>query len=84
MRSCAEPDVSPQPPSRSSLSVGLEWASRVMTIGLEFALPALAGWWLDERLGTRPWVLLVGAALGFATGMVQLVRIGQAGPRTGI
>lgn len=73
----------PSEPSRSPLSVGVEWASRVMTIGLEFALPALGGVWLDRRLGTGPWMVLVGSGLGFAAGMVHLLRIGREGSRIG-
>jgi F0F1-type ATP synthase assembly protein I len=59
------------------------WASRVTTLGLEFALPALGGFWLDGRLGTLPWVTLLGSILGFTVGITHLLRIarqGSAGP----
>ena len=39
-----------QPEPRSILSVGMQWASRVSTIGLEFALPPLMGVGLDRWL----------------------------------
>jgi len=66
-----------RPESRSVLAVGLEWASRVMTIGLEFALPPLLGSWLDRRWGTSPGLTVVGALLGFALGMMQILRIAR-------
>lgn len=71
---------------RSSLSVGMGWASRVTTVGLMFVVPALLGVLLDRWWGTSPLTLLTGAVLGFAVGMVQVLRIaregagGRAGP----
>lgn len=48
------------------------------TVGLEFALSALlglfAGQWLDKRLGTSPWLSLVGLGLGSAAGLRALIR----------
>lgn len=32
-----------------------------------------AGYWLDERLGTRPFLLLLGAALGIGAGLYHFV-----------
>ena len=57
------------PEPRSPLGVGLELASRITTIGLEFALPAAAGYGLDSWLGTTPAATLIGAVLGFLAGM---------------
>jgi F0F1-type ATP synthase assembly protein I len=57
----------------------LSWASRVTGLGLEFALPALAGHWIDGRLGTRPWVTLLGCFLGIAAGFVHLMQIAREG-----
>jgi hypothetical protein len=68
-----------QPERRSSLSVGIEWASRVSTLGLEFALPPLAGAYCDRRAGTTPWLTLLGVVLGFAVGMMHILRIARAG-----
>ena len=68
---------------RSNLSVGLDWASRVTTVGLEFVVPPLLGHWLDLRLGTSPVVLLIGAVLGFALGMMQILRIARRGTGDG-
>ncbi|AMV36690.1 Putative F0F1-ATPase subunit [Planctomyces sp. SH-PL62] len=61
--------------SRSGVSVGLEWGSRVTTIGLEFALPAVLGRGLDRWLGTAPWLTAGGAVLGLAIGMLHVLRL---------
>lgn len=36
-------------------------------------LGCLAGLGLDRRFSTEPWLLLAGAALGFATGLASFV-----------
>lgn len=61
------------------MSAGIMWASRVTTLGLEFALPPLVGLYLDNRWHTRPVALLVGSVLGFAAGMVHILRIAREG-----
>ncbi|HEY8347500.1 MAG TPA: AtpZ/AtpI family protein [Symbiobacteriaceae bacterium] len=33
-----------------------------------------AGWWLDNRLETRPWFLLAGIGLGLTVGFHSLIR----------
>jgi Putative F0F1-ATPase subunit Ca2+/Mg2+ transporter len=69
-----------QPEPRSPLGVGLELASRVATVGLEFALPAAAGYWADSRLGTMPAATVTGAVLGFLVGMLHAVRMSREIP----
>ena len=64
---------------RSNLSVGLSWAARVTSVGLEFALPPVLGAWLDGWWGTSPWALLAGTASGFALGMAHTLRIAREG-----
>jgi F0F1-type ATP synthase assembly protein I len=66
---------------RSSLSVGLEWATRITSVGLEFVVPALLGALLDGWAGTSPAALLVGAVLGFGVGMMHVLRIAREGTR---
>jgi ATP synthase protein I len=70
----------PEPEPPSTLSVGMQWASRVTTVGLEFALPALMGAGLDRWWGTGPLATVVGAVLGFAVGMMHILRIAREGP----
>ena len=47
-------------------------------LGIQFALTFLAfgaiGWWLDTKLGTAPWLMLIGIALGAAGAFWSLVR----------
>lgn len=37
-------------------------------------LCALAGWWLDRKFDTAPWLLLSGALFGLAAGMYAFIR----------
>lgn len=60
------------------MSAGLIWAYRISTLGLEFSLPALAGFALDRRWGTAPTATLVGAGLGFLLGMLHMIRLASA------
>lgn len=69
------------PVRRSPLALGFEWASRITTVALGFVLPTVGGAWLDERLGSRPWGVLIGTALGVTAGLVQLVRLARASTR---
>jgi len=72
------------PESRSPLALGLEWSSRVVTIGLEFALPPALGYGVDSWLHTAPVATIAGAVLGFATGTLHTVRMSRRfaeGPR---
>ena len=51
---------------------------RYAGLGLQFTatvgLLALAGYWLDGKLGTLPLFLLLGVLLGFLGAMVSIVR----------
>lgn len=47
-------------------------------LGIQFVITVMAflflGQWLDRRLGTIPWLLLLGVLLGAALGMWNMVR----------
>ena len=60
---------------RSSLALGLEWSSRITTVALEMVVPALVGYWIDLKLGTRLVFLVSGTVLGFVTGLMSLLRM---------
>jgi F0F1-type ATP synthase assembly protein I len=49
-----------------------------LSLGLELALYLLVfifiGRFLDRRYGTEPWLMIAGAALGFAGGFYALIR----------
>lgn len=66
-----------QQESQSPLALGIEWASRITTIGLMFALPAMLGYGVDSWLHTTPAGTIAGAGLGFAVGMLQTVRMSR-------
>jgi ATP synthase protein I len=52
------------------------------TLGLEFALSVLVGLfggrWLDARLGTAPWLAIVGFGFGVAAGARAIYRAARA------
>lgn len=62
---------------RSPLAIAMEWSSTVTTISIEMVVPGLVGYWVDQRLGTAPLLLVIGMALGVPLGIWQLVRITQ-------
>lgn len=62
---------------RPPLIVGLEWSARIVTVGLEFALPTLGGWWLDRQWGTQ-WLWIAGSALGLVVGGMHLIQLAVA------
>ncbi len=67
-----------RPPPGDDLSQGMYWASRITTIALEFALPALLGLAVDRFVWRfSPAGVLLGAVLGFAVGMMHLLKIAQ-------
>jgi fatty acid desaturase len=52
-----------------------QWATRIMVVSLEMVLPGLAGYWLDQRLGTGVLLMFVGFALGGTAAIVHLVHL---------
>ena len=65
--------------SRSKLAVGMDWAARASSIGLEFVLPTLLGAYLDSKFGSSPLCVVLGAFLGFGVGMTHILRIAKDG-----
>jgi len=63
-------------PHASPIGEAMAWASRIMAIGLVMFLPAVAGSWLDSRLGTSC-LGPAGLALGFSAGLAWLVQIAR-------
>lgn len=66
-----------RPEPDSVVSLGVRWATRVTSIGLEFALPPLLGGYLDRRWGTGSILTIVGALFGFTAGMVHILAIAR-------
>lgn len=52
---------------------------KLSSVGLELALSVLiglfAGRWLDRKLGSDPWLMIVGICLGFAAGLRSLMKM---------
>ncbi len=51
----------------SASSVGLE-------LGLSVIIGLLVGYWLDQKLGTQPWMMLLWLVLGLVAGFRGVVR----------
>jgi len=64
---------------RSDLVRTYEKVGPYLQIGWSLAaamtLGCLGGWWLDKKLGTTPWLLILGAVLGMVAGFVELYRV---------
>ncbi len=62
------PGDAPKPPS----------PFRFVGVGFELVVPLLVGMWLgwrlDRWLGSTPWLMLVGTALGMAAGFLAFFR----------
>jgi hypothetical protein len=57
-----------------AMGEALGWAARIIAAGVAMFLPAVAGGFLDARLGTE-WLGPVGLAIGFVAGLAWLVRM---------
>jgi F0F1-type ATP synthase assembly protein I len=70
-------DGSDQPPSKKDAST-LQALASLAGIGFEFLaavlLPGALGWWLDQKFGSAPWIMLSGGVFGFAAGLYLMLR----------
>ena len=68
----------PQPSKSTRLEV-ISTVGKYMDLGFIFVVAAGGGAWggylLDSRLGTDPWLLLVGALLGIAAGFYHFFSV---------
>ena len=59
--------------------------ARLSSIGLEMAVATFIGWlfgnWLDGKLGTRPWLMILFLLLGVTAGFLGLVRAAREASR---
>jgi ATP synthase protein I len=57
----------------------LKTIGQLSTVGLSFVLALVmgfgAGFWLDGRLGTSPWLAMLGFAMGVGAGVLNVVRV---------
>lgn len=54
------------------------WATQITTIAMEMVVPAILGWWLDQKLGTRPALVTAGGAIGLLSGLIHLLRVAKS------
>jgi hypothetical protein len=52
----------------------MEWVTKITTVGLEMALPAIGGAYLDQRLRSTYWAL-IGLVFGVVVGMWHLLQM---------
>ena len=66
-------------PSKSTWPEVIRTVGKYMDLGLTFVVAAVGGagvgYWLDSRLGTKPWLLLVGALLGITAGFYHFFSV---------
>ena len=55
----------------------LEYAGLGVEIAASFAVPILAGYWLDEKFQTSPWLLIAGIFLGIVFMLAIFLRIAR-------
>lgn len=67
----AEPPVAPRARMLTLLSLGF-------SVPLAIVIGGGAGWLLDRRLGTEPWLFLVFLAFGIVAGLRNVVRAASA------
>ncbi len=60
----------------SPVGEAMAWASRIIAVGIAVFLPAVAGNWLDSRLGTE-FLGMAGLVLGFVLGLTWLVQLSR-------
>lgn len=64
----------PRRPNRQPIPDAGQYASVGLQFGLGILVFTFAGSWLDRRLGTSPWLLMLGVALGFALSAAWIYR----------
>lgn len=55
----------------------LALAGAGLELGLVIAAMTLGGWWLDQKMGTRPWLMVIGLAVALIGGTYNVYRQGK-------
>lgn len=71
------PHLENPPDDRSETAIGYHWAARGMTVAVEMIVPGVCGLWLDQKLGTKVVLTILGFALGLVGGIWHLIRMTQ-------
>lgn len=60
----------------------LKTLGQLSTVGLSFVLALVmgfgGGYWLDQQLGSKPWLSFLGFFLGLAAGVLNVYRVLQS------
>ncbi|MBK7876673.1 MAG: AtpZ/AtpI family protein [Planctomycetes bacterium] len=90
MASSPSPGREPSPKRAPAQGELTREFTRYAGLGFQFVAAlgvfGLLGGWLDSRLGTRPWLLVVGIFVGAALGFYSLLKAipsGSRAPRSG-
>ena len=67
--------MKPTDEDRAPIALAWAWATRIIGVSLVAVVPALLGYWLDRRIGSKVVFTLIGAALGMALGGWQLAQL---------
>jgi ATP synthase protein I len=70
-------DPAPQPGNSSGMALGFRLSTELVAGVL---VGAVIGWFLDRTLGISPWGLIVFVLLGFAAGVLNVIRGAGVGP----
>ncbi|MFK7743057.1 MAG: AtpZ/AtpI family protein [Planctomycetota bacterium] len=62
----------PKPPV-SGMSQGQQAFGAAATMAVSVALFTFGGLWLDQKFGTKPWLLLLMVSLGLVGGLLHLI-----------
>lgn len=60
---------------RAAWAIGFSRAAEISGVGMQFILPTLFGWWVDQKLGTMYIGLGVGLGLGMLLSFFSLLHI---------
>jgi len=68
-------------PRRPDVPTAAQYAGLGVTFGAAIVLSVLLGSWVDKRLGTGPWGVMLGVFLGFGLSLAWIYRRLVVAPR---
>lgn len=77
----AQPNVLPASPGGRKFRALAQLASVGIELSVSTIVGMLGGRWLDDKLGSAPWLMLLGLVFGVAAGMRSLIRTARKANR---